>query len=578
MKDLVIGSKIKLSSYSDYAKVKCWDGTWELYKGNRSLSSIVNGQLRTFDDIEAFDYHLDYFKVRLGQEWRIINNQGEYVCFLDRCNKIEALRVVSQDIDSINKETITLDYFITHVTDPYDENLSYMGIYNSLGKVIYPPILTEISIKEDGDKLYCYVKNGNGEKSFVNLKSYYSAQKENKSFYYDIIKEKYEERNVFRVISKNEDKSLSFGFLDEDGYTIIPPVFDNISFVNVSGHFENFTCRYKTRFGLMGLFSNNNLHTIVDFERFVETEKEILSKKGMRDSKIKFYGIYKSAIKIPPIYQNIDNSGDFYRAFLKGSPNDLSTLELDIYYDNSKIEKILHYKNGDLYDCQMNKLFIEEFSYKGKMTHLDALKFNLNGRVGVISKSGIIIIPPSYDNIEILEERQGDLYFKVSNKNKYGIYGRGEQLYPPLYDEVTTDRLSYINREVNGCIIVEDGLYGIALYDRSFSQGTFIHPSYQSIICNEQQIFIVKQNGKYGAIALRDSQIQTQMIYDSMEFHYGRIYARLGRNLVVISNLASEDTKFETSELVKDLTKGYSDEDCEMFVTDCKKTNLLHKR
>ena len=34
---------------------------------------------------------------------------------------------------------------------------------------------------------------------------------------------------------------------------------DNISFVNVSGHFENFTCRYKTRFGLMGLFSNNNL-------------------------------------------------------------------------------------------------------------------------------------------------------------------------------------------------------------------------------------------------------------------------------------------------------------------------------
>ena len=81
MDDFKIGTRIKLHSFSDWAKVKSPNGGWALYKGDKNLcvslswdNTIIKYE---YDDIKRFDNCLDYFKVRLGKNWGVIDNHGK---------------------------------------------------------------------------------------------------------------------------------------------------------------------------------------------------------------------------------------------------------------------------------------------------------------------------------------------------------------------------------------------------------------------------------------------------------------------------------------------------------------------
>ena len=542
MKEIEVGTRVKLHSYSDFAKVKCSDGRWALYKGNKNLSTIYNF---TFDDIEAFDYNLDYFKVRLGSHWGVIEKKGGQEIIPCRYDKIESF---------------ILDYFIVHVKVPENNTLSYMGIVDKCGRIIYKPCLIDITIIEDDDnedRLLCFVKNYKGEKSFVDLKDKHITRL-NVHFFYDIIKEKHEKNTIYQIIVKQDDDSKTVGYIGADNRIIIPPIFEYISFLG-----DNFYA-YKTKHALTGVFDKTHFKKASDYENYIKCEKQFYN-NGDEQIDRNHMHLYKSALLIAPIYKNINYENSFFRA----------VLEVNKYYIFSKTgEEIIHISNGHLFDKDMCEINSEVFYLKDEKY----LKFSLSGKKGLISPIGSIIIPPQYDDFEILNEINNKFYFKVKlNDQYYGIYGDNKQLCPTfalpyIFDEIIPDTYRIINQNIKGWIIKKKNLYGVIYHD-----GSCIEPDYHSLKCNKYNQYIVEQNGKFGIINITPnySNIITEVIYDSMDFNDTEIYGRIGRQLFIFTKDINNKFIVKSSYIVEDLSQGYSNNNLNLFIGDRIKTNIL---
>ena len=267
------------------------------------------------------------------------------------------------------------------------------------------------------------------------------------------------------------------------------------------------------------------------------------------------------------IYQYIYYENSFYRCISNTDPNhSWEENEYDIYNEEGK--KIIKMTKGKIYDTLMNELLTENFYYRNLNNSIDGILFYLNNKKGLISKVGSVIIPPQYEDFEILDEVENKLFFKVKSRNRYGIYGNNKQLYPPLCDEIFSDTFIYINEYIKGWIIKENNQLGVVYYD-----GSLIYPYYDSLKCCARNEYIAERDGKFGFVTINN--IGTDIIYDSMEFHYGKIYGRIGRKLFIFTNISLDESNVDSSYLIEDLSNGYSDYNCNLFTRDCENINIL---
>ena len=68
--------------------------------------------------------------------------------------------------------------------------------------------------------------------------------------------------------------------------------------------------------------------------------------------------------------------------------------------------------------------------YKGD--HVIAI-VKFNGKPTAITEKGVVIVPPKYDFIKVMQQ-SAEITFFVSNKGKFGVYRNGKELFPPIYD------------------------------------------------------------------------------------------------------------------------------------------------
>ncbi len=111
---------------------------------------------------------------------------------------------------------------------------------------------------------------------------------------------------------------------------------------------------------------------------------------------------------------------------------------------------------------------------------------NVNGKVGLITKSYEVILPAEYDKIERLAD--------------YDLYKRFRKLVYPCYSAYKSDKKSVFDHKG-------------AMLDASFNQFTYMHSLYNDIY---DEVFIVGQDGKYG-IMTRNGKKLLPIIYNSPE-------------------------------------------------------------
>ena len=68
--------------------------------------------------------------------------------------------------------------------------------------------------------------------------------------------------------------------------------------------------------------------------------------------------------------------------------------------------------------------------YKGD--HVIAI-VQLNGKPMAITEKGTVIVPPKYDFIRVMQQF-AEFTFFVSSNGKFGVYKKGKELFPPIYD------------------------------------------------------------------------------------------------------------------------------------------------
>ena len=119
--------------------------------------------------------------------------------------------------------------------------------------------------------------------------------------------------------------------------------------------------------------------------------------------------------------------------------------------ENSTHEKVIIAINtyseiGYYIDCQGNYLFNKQFDYVSSFTDGYA-EVKENGKWGVISAVGEIIVPCIYDNIRLISNG----YSIAKDDGKYGILNNeGEIVTPIIYDNVREDASKLLFVTTNG--------------------------------------------------------------------------------------------------------------------------------
>lgn len=108
------------------------------------------------------------------------------------------------------------------------------------------------------------------------------------------------------------------------------------------------------------------------------------------------------------------------------------------------------------------------FDYNGitRRGHVIAT-VRLKGKPMVINEMGTVIVPPNYDHIQVMDQLE-DFAFFVSRKGKFGVFTKGKELFPPLYDymDVTTDAQFKVHKNGKWGLINSEGILVIPIiYD-----------------------------------------------------------------------------------------------------------------
>lgn len=233
---------------------------------------------------------------------------------------------------------------------------------------------------------------------------------------------------------------------------------------------------------------------------------------------------------------------------------------------NGKESKVINAKNEEIFQKYNNiqAIKLENIISETEQYEKNVLKYEKDGKYGLIDMAGEEIVKPKYDEISSLGYKQGQILIK--EKEKYGIIdSQGNTIIKPIFDSIQsdqyyTDQDKYEKSGYIVCETTEDG-YRYGYYDYEGSKildndyneivriakvsgtddiyliasengqaGVFVNNNkiidtkYQSIIYNDDtKNFVVEITGKYGVINNRGVEI-LPVEYSSIEIKGIYIY------------------------------------------------------
>lgn len=224
---------------------------------------------------------------------------------------------------------------------------------------------------------------------------------------------------------------------------------------------------------------------------------------------------------------------------LSGVIDNKGNLVIEAKYDNVKIpnptkdvfacyegSKIVM-KNSKGETLYQNYDYVEPIKLKNIATDLmyekTVLKYEQDGKYGIIDFLGNKITENTYNSIENLQYREG--YLIVTKDNKYGIIDiEGKVLVQAVYDEVASDEFeSETNKyKYSGFIVSEktdDGYkYGYVDYNGKVLLDTKYNDLARFNVINDEKVsyILVADNGKYGLYKKSKQIIECE--YQNIEY------------------------------------------------------------
>lgn len=265
---------------------------------------------------------------------------------------------------------------------------------------------------------------------------------------------------------------------------------------------------------IIGFVVLNHIRKSYDVEEVVEEEYFLLSSNGS-------FGIIddKGNIVIEPRYYEIH------------IPNPSKPIFV-CYYDYNQATgsyrtKIVNEQGTELF-TKYNK--IETINLNDIQTTMPyekaVLKYEKNGKYGLIDLKGNVVTKATYDSIDGLSNKEGELL--VSQDGKYGVINtKGAELIKPEYDHITGDEYYTWDKKyalsgyILGVTTTEGYRYGYMTNDRKMLLDT----EYNEIkrlggIGSEdtdKDIFILAQkNGQYGLI--KNKKVVIDFRYQSIDY------------------------------------------------------------
>ena len=223
------------------------------------------------------------------------------------------------------------------------------------------------------------------------------------------------------------------------------------------------------------------------------------------------------------------------------------------------------------------------------------LKFEENGKYGLVDFNGKLILNPEYDNIYALSGVQKNIIIEKNGLKGLVNTSMGEIIIQPEYADISTLTDSY----ENGYIVVKDGKYGVIsadakmvlepIYDEvkhTTSDGyyavvengqmklinesgkTILDSGFEDIESINAEHLTIKQNGLYGVIN-SDGTNLINCEYQELKYVYGTYYIAKKDNLYgVISTTGDIKVEFQYTAMSYIKTADFIEAENTSYTTD----------
>lgn len=191
------------------------------------------------------------------------------------------------------------------------------------------------------------------------------------------------------------------------------------------------------------------------------------------------------------------------------------------YESNTYSTKVINKEGKEILNAYQNVQALENSDSSNVWYESDILKFQKDGKYGLIDFSGKLILDAEYDSIYTLNGIAKNVIIEKEGKKGLVNTSMGEIIIEPVYDEITTLTDSY----ENGYIVKKDGKCGIISADSK----VIFEPQYDEIKnVTSDGYYAVVQSGKLNLInSAGEIKIDSKMD-DVKEIN--------GENITIISN------------------------------------------
>jgi len=181
---------------------------------------------------------------------------------------------------------------------------------------------------------------------------------------------------------------------------------------------------------------------------------------------------------------------------------------------NEKGEKIFEkYNNVQVIETEVNNT-----TYPYEKT---VLKYQENGKYGLIDLEGKKITKPIYEEIKSVKYKEGEILAKKDGK--YGVLNtKGKKIIPFKYDEIEADKYYNASYEKTGYITKNNTNDGAKYGYINYKWKKMLDTEYTAInrildIDEDNTYLIVAKNGQYGLIKNKNQEIEFS--YQSLTYN-----------------------------------------------------------
>lgn len=385
-----------------------------------------------------------------------------------------------------------------------------LGLVSIDGELIYPAENDEIInektmgyILAKKDKLFSIYFTSSKQKTgfeFSQVRTdgygYVMATKNNKQGAFnlqgeEIIPFEYDNTGIYQLsgLGLRVTKDLKKGIISKEGKIIIPPIYDDINTFYEAGFSDLLKVKSGEKNGIINL--KNEIIIPIEFD-WIGAENDYL--KVVTPGENRKFGLYAKDGKviIPPEYQWITDSDTEHSKITilqkeKGSYNFL----------NQNNELILPENISEFGYIHDESLLLNPFSSNGK--YLQFVK-NKNGKFGLLNEiTETLDVSMVYDEILQYFEGEEHNYYSVKKNGKFGLINEKNEIILPIsYDDINLDFVSVQDPKEEYKIIVRKGKKYGTVNLKNEIQIPFQYDDLQRISYSE--LYKAKKDGKYKII------------------------------------------------------------------------------